>query len=145
MNETEYIFSESINGFLPIAWKGDKEESGTWPSDAVEITYECYLEFTSDAPKGKILGSVNGFPAWIDTPPLSHEDMVYISDIEKTSRIDQANLYMNGNQWPGKAALGRLSESEKAQYNSWLDYLDALYAVDTSTAPDIDWPVEPAK
>ena len=25
------------------------------------------------------------------------------------------------------------------QYNSWLDYLDALEAVGTSSAPDISW------
>ncbi|MQK17566.1 hypothetical protein EI013_03255 [Escherichia coli] len=30
------------------------------------------------------------------------------------------------------------------QYNSWLDYLDALEAVDTSSAPDINWPTPPA-
>ncbi len=29
------------------------------------------------------------------------------------------------------------------QYNSWLDYLDALEALGISTAPDIEWPVQP--
>ena len=32
---------------------------------------------------------------------------------------------------------------ELAQYNLWLDYLDALEAVNTSTAPDITWPQQP--
>lgn len=32
---------------------------------------------------------------------------------------------------------------EKARLNVWLDYLDLLEAVDTSTAPDIDWPEKP--
>ncbi|EHU01384.1 hypothetical protein CKS_4137 [Pantoea stewartii subsp. stewartii DC283] len=50
---------------------------------------------------------------------------------------------MNSRQWPGKAALGRLKGDELAAYNTWLDYLDALYAVDTSKAPDITWPVKP--
>lgn len=48
---------------------------------------------------------------------------------------------MNSKQWPGKAAMGRLTDSEKAQYNAWLDYLDTLEIVDTSTAPDINWPI----
>ncbi|WP_275219723.1 tail fiber assembly protein, partial [Citrobacter freundii] len=30
------------------------------------------------------------------------------------------------------------------QYNAWLDYLDALEAVDTSTAPDITWAQVPS-
>ena len=33
---------------------------------------------------------------------------------------------------------------ELAQYNLWLDYLDALDAIDTSKAPDITWPTPPA-
>jgi uncharacterized protein YggL (DUF469 family) len=51
---------------------------------------------------------------------------------------------MNNRQWPGKAVLGRLTEAEKEQYNLWLDYLGALEAVDTSSAPDINWPTPPA-
>ncbi|ERC90934.1 tail fiber assembly protein, partial [Escherichia coli] len=46
-------------------------------------------------------------------------------------------------QWPGKAAIGRLKGEELAQYNLWLDYLDALELVDTSSAPDIEWPTPP--
>ncbi|WP_284296491.1 tail fiber assembly protein, partial [Citrobacter portucalensis] len=58
-------------------------------------------------------------------------------------KIDQANDYMNSKQWPGKAAMGRLKDSEKVQYNAWLDYLDELEAVDTAAAPDIKWPEKP--
>ncbi|EPF4824647.1 tail fiber assembly protein, partial [Escherichia albertii] len=47
-------------------------------------------------------------------------------------------------QWPGKAAIGRLKGEELAQYNLWLDYLDALELVDPSSAPDIEWPTPPA-
>ncbi|MGT3892490.1 tail fiber assembly protein, partial [Escherichia coli] len=50
----------------------------------------------------------------------------------------------NSKQWPGKAAIGRLKGDELEQYNSWLDYLDALELVDTSGAPDIEWPTPPA-
>ncbi|WXP55184.1 tail fiber assembly protein (plasmid) [Escherichia coli] len=51
---------------------------------------------------------------------------------------------MNSKQWPGKAAIGRLKDDELAQYNLWLDYLDALELVDSSSAPDIEWPTPPA-
>ncbi|HCN8307127.1 TPA: tail fiber assembly protein, partial [Escherichia coli] len=43
----------------------------------------------------------------------------------------------------GKAAMGRLKDAEKVQYNAWLDYLDALELVDTTSAPDIEWPEKP--
>ena len=58
-------------------------------------------------------------------------------------RITVANDVMNRKQWPGKAAIGRLKGDELAQYNLWLDYIDALEAVDTSSAPDINWPEPP--
>lgn len=66
------------------------------------------------------------------------------AEAEKQERIKQANEYINSKQWPGKAVMGRISDAEKNQYNEWLDYLDALEAVDTSTAPNITWPEKPA-
>ncbi|TYF69287.1 phage tail protein, partial [Enterobacter hormaechei] len=36
------------------------------------------------------------------------------------------------------------SDDDKALFNEWLDYLDALKAVDTSSAADITWPEIPA-
>ncbi|QIG65665.1 tail fiber assembly protein [Salmonella phage PT1] len=36
-----------------------------------------------------------------------------------------------------------MTGEELSQYNLWLDYLDALDAIDTSTAPDITWPEQP--
>ncbi|HFU4157886.1 TPA: tail fiber assembly protein, partial [Escherichia coli] len=63
---------------------------------------------------------------------------------KKQALINRVNEYINSKQWPGKAAIGRLKGEELAQYNLWLDYLDALELVDTSSAPDIEWPTPPA-
>lgn len=77
-------------------------------------------------------------------PEKSHQELVASAEEQKQSLINDANAYINGKQWPGKAAIGRLKTDELAQYNLWLDYLDALDAIDTSTVPDIDWPDTPA-
>ncbi|EMV2777266.1 tail fiber assembly protein, partial [Escherichia coli] len=69
---------------------------------------------------------------------------ILLATAQKQNLIDNANEYMNSKQWPGKAAIGRLKGDELAQYNLWLDYLDALELVDTSGAPDIEWPTPPA-
>ncbi|MCJ8722406.1 tail fiber assembly protein, partial [Escherichia coli] len=96
-------------------------------------------------PRGKKRGTTeDGLPTWSNLPPLSHEEEVEVADAQRQFRIDEANDYMNSKQWPGKAAIGRLKGEELAQYNSWLDYLDALELVDTSGAPDIEWPTPPA-
>lgn len=85
----------------------------------------------------------DNMPLWIEQPEPTQDELIAAADAEKQDRIDRANVYMNGKQWPGKAAMGRLKDSEKIQYNLWLDYLDALEAVDTSSAPDINWPESP--
>lgn len=71
------------------------------------------------------------------------EQLIAKAQATKANRIDAANNYMNSKQWPGKAALGRLKGDELTQYGLWLDYLDALEAVDISTAPEVNWPVKP--
>lgn len=67
--------------------------------------------------------------------------MAALTEEAKQSLINQTNDYMNNKQWPGKVAIWRLKEDELEQYNIWLDYLDALDMVDTSSAPHINWPV----
>lgn len=43
-----------------------------------------------------------------------------------------------------KLQAGRkLTEAETTRLNAVLDYIDAVEATDTSTAPDIEWPVSP--
>ncbi|HDT0752070.1 TPA: tail fiber assembly protein [Enterobacter kobei] len=77
-------------------------------------------------------------------PEPTHEELVEQAENQKQSLINDANNYIDSNQWPSKLALGRLSDEDKQSFNEWLDYMDALEAVDTSEAPDIAWPEKPA-
>lgn len=79
------------------------------------------------------------------TPEIDKAQLIKTALLEKEGRISAANDFINSKQWPGKAAIGRLKGDELAQYNLWLDYLDALDAIDTSTVPYIDWPEMPAE
>lgn len=81
--------------------------------------------------------------AWVTDADAQQATDEAEAQAEKQRRIDETNDYINGQQWPSKLALGRLSEDETAQFNEWLDYLDAVSAVDASTAPDIEWPTPP--
>lgn len=135
------------------------------PSDAAEINdeqYQHYYEavnngcrvyysdgvFVTSSPKPDDYHSWDdNNNEWIKTDEDIEREKIYIlqtATAEKQRRISQANDYINGKQWPGKAAIGRLKGGELSQYNLWLDYLDALEAVDTSSAPDINWPVPPS-
>ncbi|ELT6379904.1 tail fiber assembly protein [Salmonella enterica] len=138
-------FSASTCGFYDSRAMSDYILRGSFPDDAIEMTEkEISLFYMTLPPVGKILGSNSGRPAWSDIPPPTHEELVAVAEREKKLRIATANDFMSSKQWPGKAAIGRLKGDELAQYNLWLDYLDALEAVDTTSAPDIKWPTSPA-
>ncbi|ENS4918455.1 tail fiber assembly protein [Escherichia coli] len=141
---SEYNYSPSENAFYAVALKSAYDANNTWPNDALDISDESAAEFMAEPPEGmiRVVGN-DGYPAWEVKPEPTREELVAAADAEKQSLIDQANEYMNSKQWPGKASLGRLKGDELAQYNAWLDYLDELEAVDTSTAPDITWPDKP--
>ncbi|HCX4521977.1 TPA: tail fiber assembly protein [Escherichia coli] len=139
-----FFYSASQNIILWSSLKDEFKANDSWPDDALALTDEQAEEFINSPPEGKIrVAGEDGFPAWIDLPPPTHEELIADADSQKQYLIEQANDYINSKQWPGKAALGRLKDSEKEQYNLWLDYLDALEAVDTSSAPDINWPIPP--
>lgn len=140
----KYIYSAISNSFYPLNLKKDYQNAGTWPEDAVEIDEATYIKFTALPPDGKQRAAdENGMPAWVDIPPFTHDEIKAQEESEKQNRIYIANSYINNKQWPGKAAIGRLKGSELAQYNLWLDYLDELEAVDTSSSQAIIWPVPP--
>ncbi|AQV21315.1 MULTISPECIES: tail fiber assembly protein [Enterobacterales] len=139
-----YFYSALNNAFYPDELRDVYEASRNWPDDLIAVSDETFTEYSGMPPEGKTRGATeDGMPAWVDIPPLSHEEEIAAAEAEKQYRIDQANEYINSKQWPGKAALGRLTDDEKAQYNEWLDYLDALESVDISSAPDINWPESP--
>ncbi|ELV1418887.1 tail fiber assembly protein [Escherichia coli] len=139
----KYLYDSKTNAFYPLILKADYERSGTWPESGVEVGEDVFLEFVRVNPGKVRVAGDNGMPVWADAPEPTQEQLISSATREKKRRLDDANNYMNNKQWPGKAAIGRLKGEELAQYNLWLDYLDALDAVDPSSAPDIQWPEEP--
>ena len=140
----KYFYDVATNAFYPIAMK-EIYESNVNFDNAKEVDEELFIEYSGEPPKGKIrIAGEDGFPAWGDIPPPTHDELIAAAEAQKQLRIDQANEYMNSKQWPGKAAIGRLKDAEKVQYNAWLDYLDELESVDITAVPDITWPTPPA-
>ncbi|EBR2642711.1 tail fiber assembly protein [Salmonella enterica] len=97
----------------------------------------------TEPPEGKMLGVIGGKPLWIDIAPPTKKALVKLAESERQRRIDAVNEFLNSKQWPGRAATGRLKGDDLLQYNLWLDYLDALEVVDTSSGTGIEWPDKP--
>ena len=141
----KYLYVDNLA--YPYALQSVYAAKGQWPEGkGVDIDEVIFREYFYDTPpegKYRCVGE-DGLPAWADIPPPTREEQIASAETKKQQLINQANDYMNSRQWVGKAAIGRLKGEELAQYNLWLDYLDALELVDTSSAPDIEWPTPPA-
>ncbi|MDU6539174.1 tail fiber assembly protein [Mixta calida] len=141
-----------------IVFNGDCGVAVMFPAENTGMTIEEIAEKDTPAGSKYIITDYSSLPAdfpqssWsidfkagevlVDSEKLKS---IYIADagLEKDRLIVEANVYINDHNWPSKLALGRLSDDDKARFNAWLDYIEAVTAVDTATAPDINWPDKP--
>ncbi|QJF18279.1 tail fiber assembly protein [Phytobacter diazotrophicus] len=137
-----WAFSPSNTAFYSYTLKDLFDAAETWPTDAVDISDDVRGQFWV-APEGKILGAVDGMPVWVDAPPPTHEEAVIAAKQKKQALLDEATSKIT--IWQTKLLMGRkLSDSESAQLNVWMDYIDNVSAIEPETAPQINWPEKPS-
>lgn len=148
---SNYIFSALnknyeppvANSFYIVSTKQDFINAGTWPDDYVEVSDEVYAEFNEQPPEGKMVGSdKKGYPAWVDTPPLSQEQLVSNAQAKKDYEMNVAGNKIAPLQ--DAVDLEIATDDEKTQLAQWKKYRVLLNRVDTSTAPNIRWPDSPS-
>jgi hypothetical protein len=136
-----WAFSPSNTAFYSYTLKDLFDAAETWPTDAVDISDDVRGQFWV-APEGKILGAVDGMPAWVDAPPPTYEEAVATADNTKSALLASARSTIS--LWQTEILLGSISDADKASLTAWITYIKAVQAVDTSAAPNITWPVQPA-
>ncbi|MDL4913150.1 MAG: tail fiber assembly protein [Enterobacterales bacterium endosymbiont of Blomia tropicalis] len=130
------FYSASVNAFFA------KNINQDLPLDAVEISSEVWEEMLNGQAKGKLITPMeDGYPQLSDPLPPSGEVLVEIAETEKVSRLNEAKSIIS--LWQTELQLGIISDDDKASLIAWMKYIQALNAVDTTTAPDIEWPVKP--
>ncbi|HIA3370524.1 TPA: tail fiber assembly protein [Escherichia coli] len=79
---------------------------------------------------------------WVTDTEAQHSAAVDAAEAQRQSLIDAAMASISLIQL--KLQAGRnLTQAETARLNAALDYIDAVEATDTSTAPDVIWPELP--
>lgn len=78
---------------------------------------------------------------WVTDTEAAHAAEVAEADADKSKRMIAAKQHIS--LWQTQLQLGMISDADKATLIEWMHYITALQAVDTSTAPDIQWPPEP--
>lgn len=140
----KYYYSATTRGFYAESNKKQFENSPTgWPDDAMEVSNEKYEALFAGQAQGKcIVPDENGAPTLSDPPAPTKEQLIATSEAEKSHRLAVAQTTIT--VWQTKLLMGRkLTDSESENLNAWIDYIDAVTAVDTSAAPNINWPTSP--
>ncbi|MTD26243.1 tail fiber assembly protein [Erwinia sorbitola] len=83
---------------------------------------------------------------WVTDTDAQHQSLVLEVLSKQASLIDEATKRIA--VWQTKLLMGRkLSDDDSAALNAWMDYIDAVEAIDVSTVDadmHIAWPAEPA-
>lgn len=74
-------------------------------------------------------------------PEPTHQELVQQAENERQNRLTSADSIFL--EWQTKLLLNIASEDEKNSVIAWVNYKDAVRAVDTNQAPNITWPEQP--
>ncbi|MGL5326741.1 MAG: tail fiber assembly protein [Aeromonas sp.] len=141
---TAYFTSMPSYGFIPSQWKDDGTYTDeTWPADAVLLTKEeADTYWKASAPDGKKLWATpEGRPCWVDIPPPSQDELA--SQAEATKAVLQREAEDAIKPLERAKSLGIATDDELAALTEWERYSVFLMRVDTSLAPNIEWPQKP--
>lgn len=78
---------------------------------------------------------------WITDADAQKSGQVLEAKQQKSALLAEAQSTIS--LWQTELQLGIISDDDKASLIAWMKYIQALNAVDTTTAPDIEWPVKP--
>ncbi|WP_407230833.1 tail fiber assembly protein [Escherichia coli] len=79
---------------------------------------------------------------WVTDTEAQHSAALDAAEVKRQSLIDAAMASISLIQL--KLQAGRkLTQAETTRLNAVLDYIDAVTTTDTSTAPEINWPIPP--
>lgn len=139
MNTEKIYYSIKGKGFYSDMFPEVLNKATEDYGDLAEISKENYDDFF--APPEGYYGVFDHTGPHIEKLP--EPDYSAIAEDQKRGLIEKATTAIV--VWQTKLMMGRkLTAKETASLNAWMDYIDELNAVDTSTAPDITWPEAPA-
>lgn len=70
-----YKFSPTTGVFYPTGMLHIYAEAGSLPDDLIAINEQTYTKFTGQPPSGKMRGTHDGMPAWIDIPAPTNAEI----------------------------------------------------------------------
>ncbi len=139
------VYSPSEHVIYNAAFYAYYLRAGTWPTDGIDVSNEDADSFNGkNEPTGKMLDFQNGALCWVDRPApvLTKEQLITQAEQKKTSLRRAADTEVSWRQDAVDAEIA--TEGEATTLTAWKKYRVLLMRVDTSKAPEIEWPTQPA-
>ncbi|MBP2856114.1 tail fiber assembly protein [Dickeya oryzae] len=135
-------FSPSTRGFYLSEIHGS-----SMPSDVVEISDDDYQTLLTRQAAGHIIqfDTLSGKPVAVPIPEPSADELakVAIATAGKELQARRSVATSRITELMYADELGIATDIEKSALPEWKRYLVLLSRIDTTTAPDIDWPELP--
>lgn len=138
---------EYVSVFTGSEWEQQENHRGetvysTADGSAVTVDYigEINEGFTETAPS-------TPYDEWDGSRWVTDTDAQHAADVAAAEQQKQALLLHAKSVislWQTELQLGIISDDDKNSLITWLSYIKDVQAVDTSTAPDINWPTPPS-
>lgn len=136
-----FLWSAENNAFFPLSMKQQYIDAGSWPENGVIVDDTVFKEFTGSAPDGKIRGVIDGMPGWVDLPPPTPQQLTDQAEQKRITLKSEADAEIAWRQDAVDADIA--TDKETSELVAWKKYRVLLMRVDTTTAPDINWPEKP--
>ncbi|BBS91716.1 tail assembly chaperone [Klebsiella sp. WP7-S18-CRE-02] len=141
MNQYKYSASQNLRYLISlIPFYSDQS---ALPDDMVDISDDMAAEFFDNpAPDGKVRAAgEDGLPCWVDAPEVSHDELVAQAENKRSVLRIRSESEIEWRQDAVDAEIA--TEDEATALFEWKKYRVLLMRVDTSKAPDIEWPTLP--
>lgn len=135
-----YVWSALHVSFFPKSMLQDYELAGWNLSDAIDVGDSLFQTYKAMPPDGKMLGVVDGMPAWIDKPPVPNsvllsDELSRLASEYKNDRVQLNDAYV--------AAMVSDGPSEQTKQQAVRDQITqrkAQYTADIAAAK-LQYPV----
>lgn len=132
----QYYYSPSINGFYLSG------VSSVIPDDAIELSDEYYHDLFTGQSAGKLISAnADGMPILVEQPAQTQEQLIVQAEAKKTRLMAESTVKIAPLEDAVEYKLA--TEQEVNLLDAWKRYRILLNRIDTSKAPDIEWPVSP--
>ena len=123
----KFLFSPTTLAFYPECDRKLYESRGTLPNDVVVVEEEVRNVYNFTPPAGRVLGVLNGYPAWVNPPELSKDEIISRNKFLAARLLTTANSEI---AWLSAAQEFGNTAEEEAKLLEWRKYVVAIKRMD---------------